>query len=84
MAILPKAIYRFDAIVNGIVFLISLSIGSLLVYRKATYFSVLILYRATLLCSNINSSSFVVESLGFFYVQYHIISVDAEKAFDKI
>ena len=38
---------HFDEIVNGIVFLLSLS--SVLVYRKATYFCILILYPATLL-----------------------------------
>ena len=31
---IPRYFILFDAMVNGIVFLISLSIGSLLVYRK--------------------------------------------------
>jgi hypothetical protein len=45
---IPKYFIVFEAIVNGIVSLISFSVCVLFVYRKATRFFMLILYPATL------------------------------------
>ena len=60
--------YSFDAVINEIVFLICLSDISLLMYRNATEFWILILYLVSFL-NLLVLAVFVscVEFLGFFF-----------------
>ena len=62
---IPRYLILCVAMVNGIDSLISFSDFSLLVYRNASGFCVLILYPTTLLNSLIHSSNFLILSLGF-------------------
>ena len=63
---IPSYFIHFDAMVSGIVSLISLSDSSFLVYRNAIDFCILVFYPATLLNSSMISSSFLVVSRIFY------------------
>ena len=77
--LIPRYLILFVAMVNGIDSFFSLSDFSLIVYRNASNFCVLIFYPATLLNSLMNSSNFLILSLGF--SMYSIMSSANSQSF---
>ena len=65
---IPRYFFLINAVVDGVVSLISLSDRFFLAYKNATELCVLILYPATLLNLLISSNSFLVKSIGVFYI----------------
>ena len=61
----------FNAVVNGIAFLIFLFLySSLLVYRNATNFYIFIFYLIILLNAYIHSNSLLMEALKFWHIEF--------------
>ena len=69
---IPRYFILFDAIVNGIFFLISISDSSFLVYKNLTDQCIVIFYPETLLNSLISSNIFWGESSELYILSHHL------------